>query len=178
MLKPGTMLCVGAGGDDVRPWTEGLELTVLDINPDCNPDIIADMCDMESVETGSFDYVQSVHSLEHLYPHDVDRALKEFLRVLKPGGTVMIFVPDLEGVETTLEPLYESPSGWICGLDMIYGKKSFIENSIYMSHHTGFVSDTLHQCLIDAGFMDVVTQRIANYNLFAGGKRPLIDKYT
>ena len=171
MLKPGTMLCVGAGGDDVRPWTEGLELTVLDINPDWNPDIVADMCDIGNI--GEFDYVQSVHSLEHLYPHDVDRALKEFLRVLKPGGTVMIFVPDLEGVHATLDPLYESASGWICGLDMIYGKKSFIEDSIYMSHHTGFVNDTLRQFLEDAGFVNVRTQRIANYNLFGGGNKPM-----
>jgi len=173
MLKPGTMLCVGAGGDDARPWTEGLELTVLDINPDWNPDIVADMCNMGDI--GEFDCVQSVHSLEHLYPHDVDKALKEFLRVLKPGGTVMIFVPDLEGVHATLETLYESASGPICGLDMIYGKKSFIEDSIYMAHHTGFVSETLKKCLIDAGFENVITQRIANYNLFAGGNKPLID---
>ena len=168
MLK-GSILCVGAGGDGVRPWSEGCARTVLDINPDWKPDIVADMCDMG--EVGKFDFVESVHSLEHLYPHDVDRALKEFLRVLKPGGVAMIFVPDLEDVRPTMDVLYESPSGPICGLDMFYGKKSFVEDSLWMSHHTGFIRDTLKRCMEKAGFTEVTVQRLENFSLFGAGKK-------
>ena len=168
-MMRGTCLCVGAGGDDRREWNEGCELTVLDIDPQCKPDIVADMCDMG--EVGEFDFVQSVHSLEHLYPHDVDRALKEFLRVLKPGGVALIFVPDLEDVRPTMEILYESPSGPICGLDMFYGKKSFVKNSLYMSHHTGFIADTLQRCMEKAGFVEVNVKRLDNHSLFGAGKK-------
>jgi hypothetical protein len=65
-------------------------------------------------------------------------------RVLKPGGCVVVFVPDLEGVEATDEVLYEAPCGPITGLDLIYGLRSAWPQP-HMAHHTGFVRDTLER---------------------------------
>ena len=83
----------------------------------------------------------------------------------------MIFVPDLEDVRPTMDVLYESPSGPICGLDMFYGKKSFVEDSLWMSHHTGFIRDTLKRCMEKAGFTEVTVQRLENFSLFGAGKK-------
>lgn len=44
----------------------------------------------------STDYVYSSHFLEHLSRRDADNLLRESYRVLKPGGTVRVAVPDLE----------------------------------------------------------------------------------
>jgi len=42
------------------------------------------------------DFVYSSHFLEHLFRKDAFALLKESYRVLKPGGTVRVCVPDLE----------------------------------------------------------------------------------
>ena len=36
------------------------------------------------------------HTLEHLYPSDVDRLLKDLFRAVKPGAWLRVSVPDLQ----------------------------------------------------------------------------------
>lgn len=45
------------------------------------------------VEDSKFDVVQSFHTLEHIYPTDADKFLKEAYRTLKPGGLFLISIP-------------------------------------------------------------------------------------
>jgi len=52
---------------------------------------------LDGVADGSFDFVHSSHCLEHM--RDPVEALKNWFRVLKPGGHLIILVPD--------EDLYE-----------------------------------------------------------------------
>lgn len=139
----------------------------LDIDPSCEPDICAGMTEMGDI--GPFDALYCSHALEHLYPYDVPIALAEFRRVLKPGGALVVFVPDLEGVSATEDVVYESPCGPITGLDMIYGKGSYLEESPFMAHHSGFVSATLAKTLSDAGFRNVGVLRVPRYNLMGTG---------
>lgn len=47
------------------------------------------------VRDGSAEGVYCSHILEHLSSRDVDRALQETFRILKPGGVFRIVVPDL-----------------------------------------------------------------------------------
>ena len=47
-----------------------------DINKDVNPDIIASMTDMSSIDDNSYDAIYSSHNIEHLYAHEVPLALK------------------------------------------------------------------------------------------------------
>ncbi len=52
---------------------------------------------MASVADGTFDFVFSSHCLEHM--HDPDEALSNWIRIVKPGGHLIVTVPD--------EDLYE-----------------------------------------------------------------------
>jgi predicted SAM-dependent methyltransferase len=70
----------------------------LDINPDVQPDVIASTTDMSAVADATAEAVWSSHNLEHLFAHEVPVALAEFRRVLKPGGFVLITLPDLQTV--------------------------------------------------------------------------------
>ncbi len=45
---------------------------------------------------GVVDHVYSSHFVEHLFHKDADHLIAEAYRVLKPGGTLRISVPDLE----------------------------------------------------------------------------------
>lgn len=165
------ILHVGPGNMALPPWLPPAEEVRLDIDPTFGPHIVADMCDMG--EIGQFGFIYSCHNLEHLYPHDVPKALAEFYRVLVPGGLAIISVPDLEGIQPTEDVLYVSPRGPVTGLDMIYGMREALEGEPHMAHHTGFIKATLRQALEKAGFqlLEITTQPA--FTILAMAKKPL-----
>ncbi len=57
-----------------------------------DPDIIDDGATLISVADGTFDYLIAAHVLEHV--DDAIAALKTWVRVVKPGGHILIAVPD------------------------------------------------------------------------------------
>ena len=155
----------GFGSDD---W---LELR-LDIDEKVKPDIIGTLTDLSGVESSSVDVVYSSHSIEHIFSHEVQLALKEFMRVLKPNSCAVIKCPDMLNVcrevsEGNLtEVIYESSAGPITPLDVIYGfGKSIKSGNEYMAHKTGFTFVTLDQALKDAGFTQVFGGNYNKYNL-------------
>ena len=81
----------------------------------------------------------------------------------------MVFVPDLEGVSATDEVLFDSPSGPICGLDLIYGYRTATTHTPYMQHKTGFVAETLKAAIGKAGFSRVAVNRLANFDMLGVG---------
>jgi SAM-dependent methyltransferase len=162
----GFLLAVGCGLDDLKQWKEsGYGCVRLDIDPETKPDIVGSMVDLSKIQDATYQVVYCSHALEHLYPHEVGRALAEFHRVLKPGGRAVILVPDLEGVPATDDVL---PGSDLCGLHLYYGDASQIEAHPYMAHHCGFVESTLKAAMEAAGFT-VETQRMSYYNLMGIG---------
>ena len=138
----------------------------LDIDPNVEPDYIASITDMRVIPDGLADAVYSSHNVEHLYPHEVEVALREMRRVLKPDGFVRIDVPDLQAValyiaEGKLEDaLYLSSMGPIAPLDILYGhRQSVADGNTFMAHRTGFTCGTLANALINAGFAAALVQR-------------------
>jgi len=101
----------------------------LDIDPSVEPDIIGTMTDMSAVADRSVDAIFSSHNIEHLYPFEVPVALREFRRVLKPDGFVVLTCPDLQSVaeliadDKLLETAYVSPLGPISAIDIVYGHR-------------------------------------------------------
>tara|TARA_B100001540_G_scaffold94919_1_gene85590 strand:+ start:2331 stop:2954 length:624 start_codon:yes stop_codon:yes gene_type:complete len=131
----------------------------LDIDENCNPDIIAALPDLSDIETSSYDAIFSSHNIEHLFPHEVDIALLEFNRVLKDDGYLLITCPDLKSVakhvaeDKLLDVLYESPAGPIAALDIIYGHRlSLQKGNHYMAHKSGFTRTVLMGLFNNAGF--------------------------
>jgi SAM-dependent methyltransferase len=167
MTRTGRVLHVGCGGVILPHWFEGMQEVRLDIDPDMKPDIVASMTDMG--EIGEYEALFCSHALEHLYPHEVQKALAEFKRVLKPEAHAIIFVPDLEDVRPTEEILLVSPAGPITGLDMIFGHRVQLEGRPYMAHHCGFTSAIMRAELDKAGFSRSSTTRLPNYNLMGVG---------
>ena len=149
----------------------------FDIDKNVNPDIEGTLTDMSLVKTGSVDAVYSSHNIEHIYPHEVPIALKEFYRVLKDDGIVFIRCPDLQSVceavvnDRLLEPLYESPAGPISPIDILYGyRKDVAEGNEYMAHKGGFTYSALDGMFSEAGFKARYGGRIA----FNGGELALV----
>lgn len=131
----------------------------LDIDPANEPDIVGSMLDMAAVQDASVDAIYSAHNIEHVYAHEVPQVLKEFLRVLKPEGFLVVTCPDLQTVcqlvaEDKLgDAAYTSPAGPITPLDILYGHGAALAaGHHYMAHKTGFTLKTLTQALHTAGF--------------------------
>ena len=158
-----TFLHVGCGPQDKSQikgfnndsWKE----IRFDIDKNVNPDIVGTLTDMRLVGTGSVDAIYSSHNIEHIYPHEVEVALREFYRVLKDDGMVVLRCPDLQSVceaviqDKLLEPLYESASGPITPMDILYGHiVSVAKGNDYMAHKCGFTYSVLDRAFHDAGF--------------------------
>lgn len=152
---------------------DGWEEVRFDLEAELEPDIVGDMCDMHMIDDESFDAIWTSHTLEHVYPHQVTTTLNEFFRVLKKGAHALVTMPNIQKVAAEVakgnleEPLYESVSGPICAIDIMYGWRHALSKGTYsMAHKTGFTPKTLTNHLEKAGFINIQTQE-EGWNLWA-----------
>jgi len=86
------MLNVGCGSVFHPDWVNA------DLTP-ADPSVMRlDVTEPWPFEAESFDVVYSSHVLEHLHPDQASHFLSEARRVLRPGGTIRLAVPDLERI--------------------------------------------------------------------------------
>ena len=166
-----TLLHVGCGPLHKADTTRGFNTAAwrelrLDIDASVKPDIIGTMTDMSAVADKSVDAIFSSHNIEHLYPFEVPVALREFRRVLKPDGFVVLTCPDLQSVaelivaDKLLETAYVSPLGPISAIDMVYGhRRALADGNLYMAHRCGFTLRALIGLLNEMGFAHVAAMR-------------------
>src|SRR5262249_45103802 len=89
----------------------------VDIDPASGPDLLADVTDLSTIRSGSADAVWSAHCIEHLYLHEVTKALEEARRILAGDGFLCVIVPDLQAIasyvetDRLLDTVYDSPAG-------------------------------------------------------------------
>jgi SAM-dependent methyltransferase len=146
----------------------------VDIDPAVAPDFVASITDLSALPDECADAVFSSHNLEHLFPHEIPKALAEFHRVLKPDGLALITCPDLraacrwvaEGREE--EVAYVSPAGPITPMDLIYSYRGFTASgNPFMAHRWGFTLRSLVEALRSAGFRSVIgIERSVGFDLW------------
>ena len=144
--------CLGFNNDN---WKE----IRFDIDKNVKPDIVGTLTDMKLVETGSVDAVYSSHNIEHIFPHEVPIALREFYRVLKEDGIVVITCPDLQSAGEALtqdklfETLYEGHDGPVTAFDVLFGhRETTADGNVFMIHKGGFTYSLLDKAFYEAGF--------------------------
>jgi hypothetical protein len=166
-----TFLHIGCGPKRKSDTTRGFASDAwseirFDINEDAKPDIVGTMTDMNAVASESVDAIFSSHNIEHLYPHEVGVAVKEFLRVLRPDGFLVLTCPDLQSVcaliaqDKLTEPAYHAPAGPISPLDILYGHRpQMAAGNLFMAHRCGFTQRALDGTLRHNGFATVASMR-------------------
>jgi len=176
-----TFLHVGCGPKRKDKTTRGFNTPEwnelrLDIDEKVNPDIVGTMLEMSAVADESVDAIFSSHNIEHLYAHEVPLALKEFLRVLKPNGFLVVTCPDLQSVcaliadDKLTEPAYTAPAGPITPLDILYGHRPpLAKGNLYMAHRCGFTQKVLVGTMQRFGFVSVASKRrgYPHFDLYA-----------
>jgi len=146
----------------------------VDVDPSVAPDVLADIVDLAPIAAASVDAVWTAHCMEHLYEHDVARAMTEIRRVLKPDAFACIVVPDLQRIaafiaeDRILETIYESPAGPITPHDVVYGFGAAIaRGQVTMAHRCGFTPAALTRQIVKAGFGGYSLLRRAGFELAA-----------
>jgi len=82
------------------PEIEWINVDIVSRPPNV-PDVVCDACDLSWHFTDNiFDFVVAWHLLEHFGCGEADPIVKEAFRVLKPGGSFIAAVPNLEALAT------------------------------------------------------------------------------
>jgi len=138
----------------------------LDVDPVNRPDILASLLDMAPVADGSVEAIFSSHTIEHLYPNELGTAMKEFLRVLKPDGFIVIICPDLQSAaemiaeDRLFDVAYQSPAGPVTPFDIVYSHRLFTRrDNPYMSHYCGFTMSSMVSAFREGGFPAIAGYR-------------------
>ncbi len=105
------------------------------------------VCDITKLPypNGSVGLIETYHVIEHLSRHDLPKALKEWYRVLLPGGKLIIECPDFDA------SVREYLEGNEKRLDSIFGLQRFPGDT----HQFGYSSKGLKNLLITSGFKNI-----------------------
>lgn len=138
---------------------EGWE--IFDGNAAAYVDHVGDAIDLSRFRDGSFAEIYASHIVEHLdYKDEMSIGLREWLRVLQPGGKLYVSVPDLERLcHLYITPRLSAKLRFDI-MRMIFG--GHIDHYDY--HMTGLDESSLRGFLEAVGFTAV--RRVEQFNLF------------
>lgn len=148
-------LNVGCGNKHIPGWTS---VDAVALPGRTRPDIIAD-CRSIPLSDGCADELMAIHLFEHLYLWEAEQALKEWHRLLKPGGALVLEMPDIIKSARNLLELTAQGSDKVDQLAMwgIYGDPRPKDH--LMCHHWGWTFKTIAPVLGRNGFRDMVEKR-------------------
>ena len=114
---------------------------------------------MEGVADASLDFVHSSHCLEHL--RDPAEALRNWLRILKPGGHLVVVVPDEDLYEQGVFPsTWNSDHKWTFTIFKVRSWSPNSHNLTDLLEDLGDVARLLKIETLDATFRYGITKRI------------------
>ena len=170
--------CGPPGASPLPAYFNGWRHVRIDVDETAQPDILAEATDLSRIGHGTVDAVWSAHCIEHMYVHEVTKALWEFHRVLRKTGFVCVVVPDLQAIAKYIasdrmhEAVYQSNSGPVTAHDMIFGFGPAIEQGrTAMAHRCGFTPSAILECFRQVPFGEVVLRRRPNLELVAVARK-------
>lgn len=142
-------------GDKILPGYVNVD--VVESRAGMRPDVICDLHDLAPFADASADEVLSVHVVEHFWRWEVADVLREWVRVLRPGGRMVVECPNILSacrtfLESPAEYAREDQSGqrtmWV-----FYGDPKWKDP--LMIHRWGYTPESLQALLAEAGLKDV-----------------------
>jgi predicted SAM-dependent methyltransferase len=135
------MLHVGCGNVYIPGFVH------VDIRPLPHVDIVAPADNLDKIEDESVDLIYNCHVLDHIRRGQESKALKEWYRVLKPGGTLRTAVSDFAQIADR----YQKTGNLDELLGLLHGR----QDHEYNVHYQSFDFARLKSLLESSGFRDV-----------------------
>ncbi|MCB9913721.1 MAG: hypothetical protein H6828_01070 [Planctomycetes bacterium] len=140
-------LHLGCGPDRRAGWTN------VDVNPAFAPDLVAPAHALPMLDDASCAVIESCHLFEHLTQSQARAALREWRRLLAPGGELRLELPNLE---RCIALIGTEMDGHDLGLISLFGYPPEVdEQGEPQLHKWGWTPTTLAAELRAAGFEDV-----------------------
>jgi SAM-dependent methyltransferase len=142
-------------GDKILPGYVNVD--VVEARAGMRPDVICDLHDLAPFDDASADEILSVHVVEHFWRWEVREVIREWARVLKPGGRMVVECPNIRSAcETFLQDperfSREDQEGqrtmWV-----FYGDPKWKDP--LMIHRWGYTPESLKALLAEAGLREV-----------------------
>lgn len=123
-------LNLGAGDRPLSGWVN------CDLEAKPGIDIVGNARDLGALPDASFDVVRASHLLEHFYLNEAPALIREWTRVLRPGGTLMVCVPDFRGVVRDYldNPFILQPGAF----ELPFGQEKLPDKYVYLAHIFGW----------------------------------------
>jgi len=135
----------------------------VDLLPGPGVDIVCPAQDLSTIGDCSVDEILAEHLFEHFTFYQANRALSEWFRVLKDGGSLIIEVPDLLGlckafVEANSYQRFQSNKGHWGIIHHIYGNQRgrTEEECLSQTHKSGYTEERLIEMLNGVGFTSII----------------------
>ncbi|WP_395059343.1 methyltransferase domain-containing protein [Polaromonas sp.] len=162
---PKAMVRLNLGcGDKILPGYVNVD--VVEARAGKSPDVICDLHELSCFENDHADEIMAIHVVEHFWRWEIEAILREWLRVLKPGGSMVLECPNLLSACQALlaEPELRSrqdkagqTSMWV-----FYGDPGWKDP--LMIHRWGYTPHSLAQLMQSVGMVNV-RQEAAVYKL-------------
>ncbi len=134
---------------------------ILNVQPGPQVDFVGPCHDLSRFRDKSVDQIYASHVYEHLsHRGEIQQALSEGLRVLKPGGQIMISVPDFELLCQAFQQDQFTQEQRFQILIYIFGAQV----DAYDFHKIGLTEEFLTRYLSLAGFANM--ERVEEFGLF------------
>jgi len=121
------------------------------VNIDCRPlgavDVVCDASRLDKFDDGCAEVVYASHLLEHFWDRDVPDVLREWCRVLAPGGVLRLAVPDFEQIAKR----YIGTADLLEVQGLVYSRPDYPEDA----HRSAWDFTKLKSALDAAGLVDV-----------------------
>jgi predicted SAM-dependent methyltransferase len=140
----------------------------IDFNEFHNPDLVADICNLEILPSGYYEKIIAYDVLEHITRNKTKLVLSEWNRLLKKSGTLHLQVPDLLGILSLLKKEeYQSIEKQEGLVHCLFGSQQYHGDF----HQTGFTELILRNYLAETGFETLNVSRKDEWLLQISAKK-------
>jgi len=142
-------------GDKILPGYVNVD--VAEARAGKRPDVLCDLRALKPFERDSADEILAVHVVEHFWRWEVADILREWLRVLRPGGTMVLECPNLASACEALLANPDAGSGpgpegqrtmWV-----FYGDPGWRDP--LMVHRWGYTPNSLAGLMVEVGLVNI-----------------------
>lgn len=146
-----------------------VNIDIVGDDPNMKVDIAADVRWLP-MGADMADFIYAGHLVEHFYPDTLIEALKEWRRVLKPGGKLVIVTPDSGAVMRDYAAgKFGIESTW----QQIYGRIYHYDRESER-HHIAFDNFMLHKMVNEVAWSDI---KLLDFNNPPAELVPFMDKH-